>query len=424
MQDRPTPRTGDAGNAAAPAEPMAANPLDAADRQIVERANTLLAEGRTGIDKACDELRAAVAAQPGLVWARTRLGQLLNSLGEFSASVDILIPAANKPGTPVELYETLTEALTCLERMDDAARAALLHFLARKGVLSRQDTVVDSSLLQPSGPPATPPQDAERPVLEAGVNRLRHCRHGAMLFNRHDLVIGRSLDAYGEYAEREMEVFEQVVREGSVALDVGANVGGHTVRLAQLVGSEGIVIAFEPQRVTFQTLCANAALNGLLNVHCYWAAVGAAPGRITLPALDYARPDNFGAVSLEAGRPESGTGESVEVRTIDGFGLSHCEFMKIDVEGMELDVLRGATDTIRRCRPALYVENNQKDKSAALVGFLRSMGYRLYWHLAPFYNPANYYGNPENVIPLGVDRNMLCLHESVSATLEGLVPVE
>ena len=66
-----------------------------------------------------------------------------------------------------------------------------------------------------------------------------------------------------------------------------------------------------------------------------------------------------------------------------------------DAEGMEADVLAGGEATIRRLRPWLYVENDRKNRSAALIGLINSFGYRLYWHLPPYYNPANFFANKE-----------------------------
>src|SRR5437773_2697778 len=90
-------------------------------------------------------------------------------------------------------------------------------------------------------------------------NRLKQCRHGMMLYNINDVYIGRSLDQYGEFSEGELDLFQQFVKPGQLILEVGANIGAHTVWLAQAVGSTGTVLAFEPQRIVYQALCANLA---------------------------------------------------------------------------------------------------------------------------------------------------------------------
>ena len=83
-------------------------------------------------------------------------------------------------------------------------------------------------------------------IPESGFTRLRDCRYGRMLYNVNDVYIGRSLDQYGEYCEGEVELFRQVIREGDVVFDAGANIGAHTVFFARATGPRGIVFAFEP----------------------------------------------------------------------------------------------------------------------------------------------------------------------------------
>jgi hypothetical protein len=91
---------------------------------------------------------------------------------------------------------------------------------------------------------------------------------------------------------------------------------------------------------------------------------------------------------------------------------------------MELSVMRGAAATIAKFRPILYVENDRRDKSPALIEYLSSLGYRLYWHLPPLFNPSNYFDNPSNEFGNVVSVNMLCVHSSVKSAIQGLRPVD
>lgn len=251
-------------------------------------------------------------------------------------------------------------------------------------------------------------------------NRLRQCRHGMMLYNIHDAYIGRSLDQYGEFSEGEIDLFEQLIKPGQMILEVGANIGSHTVWLSQTVGPTGTVLAFEPQRIVYQTLCANLALNSITNVHCFCAAVGKAPGQIMVPSLDYSRANNFGGLGL-GGYWE---GESVPVVTIDDLNLPKCHFVKIDVEGMEHEVLEGAMRTIAALSPILYVENDRKEKSDSLIRFIDGLGYKMYYHAPPLFSPHNFAGNPVNVFGRIVSLNMLCLPKTVPQQMSGLQSVQ
>jgi FkbM family methyltransferase len=250
--------------------------------------------------------------------------------------------------------------------------------------------------------------------------RQKSCRYGEMLFNLHDMYVGRSLDLYGEFSEGEVDVFRQVVQPGQTVLDIGANIGCHSLFLARQVGPGGSVLAFEPQRLVFQMLCANLALNSIPNVFCYQAAAGTQPGQLLVPLADFYHENNLGGMGLGG----HGFGEPVPVLTIDGLNLPACHLIKIDVEGMEEQVLRGAVQTLSRFKPILYVENDREDKSASLIRYLATLDYAMYWHCPPLYNRDNYAGNPQNVFGSIVSKNMLCVHRSIPTKIAGIPEVQ
>jgi FkbM family methyltransferase len=258
------------------------------------------------------------------------------------------------------------------------------------------------------------------PGEPAQFNRTRACRYGQMLYNINDMYVGRSLDLYGEFSEGEVVLFRDVLGAGDVVVDVGANIGAHTLFFARHVGSAGRVIAFEPQRIVFQTLCANMALNSLTNVWCYPCAVAAEPGKVLVPPVDYNQPNNFGGISVGA----YAEGEVVPTVALDEFRLPSCALIKIDVEGMEQSVLAGAVETIERLKPFLYVENDRADRADELVRFIADLGYALYWHCPRLYNPDNYLRNPDNVFGDVASRNVFCVHRSAPVSLVDFEEVE
>ncbi len=184
---------------------------------------------------------------------------------------------------------------------------------------------------------ATPPSFHRDPGLE--FNIVRECRYGTMIFNKNDWSVGFQLLNYGEWAESEMALLGTLIGPGNVVVDVGAHIGCHTLFFARCVDDGGHVHAFEPQRILFQTLCGNVAINSLRNVTCYPFALGAQPGTGFMPRVDYLASHNAGMAHVEAG---SGGTEAVPVRTLDSMLLPRCDLIKIDVEGMEKSVLEGA----------------------------------------------------------------------------------
>lgn len=212
-----------------------------------------------------------------------------------------------------------------------------------------------------------------------------NARHGRFIVNENDVYLARSLIELGEFAEEQVRLFRSIITRNMVVVDAGANIGAHTVALARMAG---FVHAFEPQRQVYYTLCGNVALNHLHNVRCHHAALGDTDERIKIQMLDDGTPNNLGAFSIGAGGPLL---DEVDVKRLD----IRCNFLKIDVEGYELEVLRGAEPMIKECRPVIYVENDRPDTADELIDTVRALGYRPYWHVTPLYRKDNLNGAPD-----------------------------
>jgi len=198
--------------------------------------------------------------------------------------------------------------------------------------------------------------------------------YGPMLVNRFDINQTNSLIKTARAIDHEeiaiLARLQQLFPEGRVFVDVGANFGTYTLGLARGVGPAGKVYSFEAQRILFYMLAGTVAMNGLTNVYCHNYAVGKERSKLEIPQFDYNRPLNFGSIEfggqqrekLDQERQHSAAQlEYVEMVTLDSFDFPRVDIMKIDVEGMEADVLQGATETLKRCRPILYVEHTKSD---------------------------------------------------------------
>ena len=251
------------------------------------------------------------------------------------------------------------------------------------------------------------------------VIRTYATRSGPMLALAGDQYVTRALDLYGEYAPDEWRMLRQLIRPGMTVVEIGANMGSHSVDMARAC-APGPFYAFEPQQLLFQILCGNLAMNNVTNAVAFPDACGAEEGEAIVPAIDYAASGNFGGVSLQS----QGNGRKVRVRTLDGLGLDACGLLKIDVEGFEPAVLQGAVETIRRCRPTIYIENDRAANQQAVITAIADLDYCLYWHLPSLFSPDNFRGNPQNVWPGTVSINMLCLPREVNVTVEGALPID
>ena len=235
---------------------------------------------------------------------------------------------------------------------------------------------------------------------------IAECRHGQMLYNRNCQWIGQSMAVYGEYSEQEVDVFAQLIQPGDVVLEIGTNIGVHAVPLAKLC-APGQFYGFEPQRELCKIANTNLLLNGCNNGHVLDYGIGSRNHIAQISEPDYNVAGNFGGISI----PDSdGHGRNIEIRSMDSLKwIDKLDFIKMDVEGMEIDVLTGALKTIAKHRPIIYTENDRKDKSKHLIAKLISMKYDCYWHLPNLYSKDNFFKSTINMFPNIVSLNMLCI---------------
>ena len=126
-------------------------------------------------------------------------------------------------------------------------------------------------------------------------------------------------------------------------------------------------------------LCGSIALQNKKNIKPLNMAVGNRACMIEVPQFDYRAPNNFGGVGLQDGHK----GEPTQCTLIDYFHLTKVDFMKIDVEGMEMEVLLGAENTIKKFMPVISVEADRPERAKEVREFLESLGYDVYWHCPP-----------------------------------------
>ncbi len=216
-----------------------------------------------------------------------------------------------------------------------------------------------------------------------------------------DTYFAPLLEKYGEYNYGEADLFRQLIRSGDVVVDAGANIGCHTLTFGRIVGPHGMVLAFEPQRPIYQCLCGTMALNELWQVNTYLCALGAERGTGKIPFVQYNESNSFGGASVGGL-----VGHDVPIIPLDEFNLDKLNFLKIDVEGYETEVLLGAKDTIKQCRPFIYAENDRKEHSVKLIETMLRMEYRLFLHTPTLFHERNFRGSTDNLFP-GVASIML-----------------
>lgn len=210
----------------------------------------------------------------------------------------------------------------------------------------------------------------------------------------HGIGVGLQIMTNGVFEPEEIALVKMILEmrrahhgDGVMALDLGANIGAHTVEWGKLMADWGRVLAVEAQEQIYYCLCGNIVLNGLLNTTALNAAVAAERGTMQIPVLNYAAPASYGSLELQQHPENEEIGQPVDythTRTIgtlpiDSLALPRCDFMKVDVEGMELDVLRGARHTLMAHRPIVLVEIIKRNGQQA-VEYLQALDYDIRYH--------------------------------------------
>ena len=227
-------------------------------------------------------------------------------------------------------------------------------------------------------------------------------RWGRTYYIKKDEYVGKSIWNYGEYNPDETEMILSLVPASGLLLDIGANFGV----IAQALEASGHgdrTIAFEPQPYIVKNVLSKN-FHGVIRP----VAVGASVGEVCMPKLDYDKPNNFGGLGIVSSFGGSNV-ISIPCVTIDSLDLGRVGFMKIDVEGYEENVLRGARETILRDRPIIYMEADRQDKIPSQISYMQSLGYSLEWHRPPLYREQNFFGKKKNVWDkLYASHNLIC----------------
>lgn len=232
-----------------------------------------------------------------------------------------------------------------------------------------------------------------------------HCYHSAVLpktlqidtdgcrfiiFDKQD-IISDSIRYTGSFEQVLIKIANEILKahENGVVIDIGGNIGTFTIPLAKQFPNIKFNV-YEPQRIIYYQLCANIIINSLDNVYAYEYGISDKEQELLIELPDYSKEGNIGAFSLDPETRENqyevstkGSQEYIITTTLDSLNIKDIKLIKIDVEGMELAVIRGALKTLidNEYPPIFFEAWTFKEwfqpKRKELIEFLESLGYKI-----------------------------------------------
>lgn len=228
----------------------------------------------------------------------------------------------------------------------------------------------------------------------------RHCRltehltfvngdFGAFIVLESDKPISHDIKHYGSWGAQQVALFRQLVEPGTIAIDIGANLGHHTVVLSALVGHSGKVLAFEPQPRLARVLNANLALNACDNVEVHAVALGAVNANAKMYPSGYeGQVWNMGALPVVLSKADAAVDRvalQVQVRKLDDLlGSLAPDFIKSDAQGFDYPALMGGERMLQTHRPMIVAEvapffmRNAGLDYLDFYAYLRGLGYLIF----------------------------------------------
>lgn len=219
--------------------------------------------------------------------------------------------------------------------------------------------------------------------------------HGIMIVNKNDWAgadgsrfgVSHQLLTHGCFESVEVDGLRELINKqhklngnGVVVLDCGANIGVHSIDWGLHMKGWGEVISVEAQKMLFCSLAGAVALNNVDNVTPIHAVLGPHCGVFEMATPDYNVPGSYGSFELTPVKMDVGQSidyaktTPVNMISVDSLELARLDLVKIDVEGAEADVLKGARETLTRLNPIIHIEVNKSD-SNELKTLLKECGY-------------------------------------------------
>jgi FkbM family methyltransferase len=234
-------------------------------------------------------------------------------------------------------------------------------------------------------------------------------RYGKFNVIDNDNVISHSVRVYGEWAQKKIDFLAHFIKPANFVIDAGAFIGTHSIAFSSMVGELGKVLAFEPRKNIAEILGKNSSISTYKNIEVMKFALGSKSGIAKINLSPTSEQRNFGAMSLTESLIDDDAFEEVKLITIDSLNLEKIDFIKVDVEGMESEVVNGAKKTIGKNRPFIFIECNSIDSVEPFMKWCKKEMYKIYGVISDAFNPNNFLANPVNYFDIAREVGLFLL---------------
>jgi FkbM family methyltransferase len=248
------------------------------------------------------------------------------------------------------------------------------------------------------------------------IARVRETRYGIMQYFPDTNEAARSIEWYGEFLQPQLDLLARLVRPGAHVVEAGSGVGAHALALAKMVGTEGQLFLYESRPLIQQILLRNLQVNRLAQCVTLMRRALAGP---RAPALRKGHSTSSNTETV--GLPDAG----YSTETLDELLLERLDLLKIRSEGVATDILAGASATLWRLRPLVFIAAEDQAAVIELAAQVEAFGYRCWQMEIPLFNPGNFNRRDADIFGAEGALALLAIPEEVGlvVALDGCVEV-
>ena len=228
-----------------------------------------------------------------------------------------------------------------------------------------------------------------------GLSAVAETRVGILQYLPDEPIVGDAIGWYGEYLQPQLDLLARIVRPGATMMEVGAGVGAHAVFLGTMLGEAGHLFLYESRPVLQRILRQNLAANRVSNVTLMRRALGS-------------QGEGGGTAGVEGSAAAIPTTE-----TLDELQLERLDWLKVDASVAALDVLAGASETLWRLRPRLFLAAADEATLRELAQRTREFSYRCWRMETALFNPQNFNRRETDIFDGGSALALLAIPEEI-----------